>query len=75
MKNGIELIQYRLNELGYFDDENITVDDYIDDVMDLMYEYKISIEEVEDLFTYDCYGVKRYLADDSDGIHIEEVTE
>lgn len=71
MKNGIELIQYRLNELGYFDDENITVDD----VMDLMYEYKISIEEVEDLFTYDCYGVKRYLVDDSDGIHIEEVTE
>lgn len=69
--NRVDEIRNRLIECNY-DVENCVLMDYIDDIEDLLYKYKLSIEEVEDMLLYDDYEGKRYTCDIDDGIHMEE---
>lgn len=72
MNIGLKLIRERLDELGYL--ENISeyeISDYIDEIIDIVNEYRIDLEDVENLLTYEInYEYKKDIIDNSDGIYI-----
>lgn len=74
MNRGFELIAKRLHDLGYAEEFwKYDAVDYIDDIIDILNEYKIELSDLEDVFTYEeNYEDKKDIIDNSDGMHIEE---
>lgn len=66
-------IEERLLDCGYdVDNMDFAIVDCMEDISDILDEYNLSIEELEDVLLYDDYKSKRFTCDVDNGIHIEE---